>query len=227
MVVERQSAEPGAASTTSTEERKVDQENANHETSGETEPNIADNQESGAGLPPEDNTEYYVEQKRKFDLWKQKLFAEWEPTGISEETAVLNLAYLYWQRDQIFDKAKRAEKLKDENKQELDNNSNPTPEEEQEALPDKVLELGLRVTIEERIERDQAHFDQLIRKKIEWIVFLKASKKRIGDLSDRQSTIVSTGRRPRGVYRKSHSERQQSSSESKEFRASERIADAN
>jgi hypothetical protein len=34
------------------------------------------------------------------------------------------------------------------------------------------------VTIEERIESNQAHFDQLIQKKIQWIVFLKASKNR-------------------------------------------------
>jgi hypothetical protein len=69
---------------------------------------IADNQKSRAGQAPEGNTEYYDEQKRKFEFWKQELSAEWEPTGIAEERAVLDLAYLYWQRDRILEEAARA-----------------------------------------------------------------------------------------------------------------------
>jgi hypothetical protein len=74
------------------------------------------------------------------------------------------------------------------------------PQQQDDAICNKLLEVGLTITPQEQLERVQARFDHQIRQKIEWITFLKTTKTKIFDSPGPDPAAV---RRPRGPYRES------------------------
>jgi hypothetical protein len=158
--------------------------------------NVADNQ--APDQSPDIDGDEYGSQRRRFDSLKRQLMAEWSPTGLSEELAVLELVGLYWQREKSEERIYRAEKSKPQSKNYLEEIMKLPPQQQDDAICNKLLEIGLTITPQEQLEKVRDRFDHQIRQKIEFITFLKSTKRKIFDSLEPES---SAARRPRGAYR--------------------------
>jgi hypothetical protein len=158
--------------------------------------NVADNQ--APDQSPDIDGDEYSEHRRRFDSLKRQLMAEWSPTGLSEELAVLELVGLYWHREKSDDRICIDARSNPQNKNTLEEIMKLPPEQQEDAICSKLLQIGLTITPQERMENNRARFDLQIRQKIEWITFLKTTKRNIFDSSEPESVAV---QRPRGTYR--------------------------
>jgi hypothetical protein len=158
--------------------------------------NVADNQ--APDQSPDIDGDEYGSQRRRFDSLKRQLMAEWSPTGLSEELAVLELVGLYWQREKSEERIYRAEKSKPQSKNYLEEIMKLPPQQQDDAICNKLLEIGLTITPQEQLEKVRDRFDHQIRQKIEFITFLKTTKRKTFDSPEPESGAA---RRPRGLYR--------------------------
>jgi hypothetical protein len=156
--------------------------------------NVADN--LAADQSPDIDSDEYGRHRRRFAGLIRQLMAEWSPTGLSEELAVLELAGLYMHREKSEERAYIAAKSKSQNKNSLEEIMKLPPEQQDDAICNKILEIGLETSPQEQMEKVRARFDHQIRQKIEWITFLKATKRKIFDSPDPVAV-----RGPRGAYR--------------------------
>jgi hypothetical protein len=116
---------------------------------------LSENQKLGPDLGPEADSE----QRKLFNNLKEQLHAEWKPTGVSEDLAVLELTLLYFQRGCILDLYK-AEKSERRNENSLEDMEKLSPEQKEEADVQRLLQVGLRSTPQEAMEKRFAHLDQ-------------------------------------------------------------------
>jgi hypothetical protein len=92
--------------------------------------NVADDQASDQS--PDIDGDEDGRQRRRFDSLTRQFMAEWSPTGLSEELAVLELVGLYWQREKI------AAKSKPRNNNSLEEIMKLPPEQQQDAICNKI-----------------------------------------------------------------------------------------
>jgi hypothetical protein len=157
-----------------------------------------ENQKPERGLGPE--VEGDSHQDKAFDSVKEKLIAEWKPTGVTEETAVIELVQLYFKRGLVSDRICAAEQ-KEQNIGSWEAIAKFSKKEMQAAVNARNVEQISSLTPQQRVRRDLAHLEQLIRDKIEFIHFLKTTKKKITKLSPPDPVVPSGARKPRGAYR--------------------------
>jgi hypothetical protein len=173
--------EPETSTASSAEEMELDgkavKENDNFESSGIDQPNTQ-NHGPRFDVPPEVKIDYYMQEERLIDYLRKELIAEWQPTGLSEETAVTELALLYWRRKLSLERINETQQSERKDTNCGEDIEKLSPEENEKTLVARAMQVMLRSNPQESIERDQTHLDQLIRQKIDWIVYLKMSKKK-------------------------------------------------